>query len=91
MQMADYDHDGRKDNISEIMLSDAWEGMLKNWQANYQDLDAWCSYRKESRQAQAMGLSAVVAAIEQGLQAEEMIPAFYKGWAGTYVKRTIEK
>ena len=25
MQMADYDHDGRKDNISEIMLSDAWE------------------------------------------------------------------
>lgn len=91
MQMADYDHDGRKDNISEIMLSDAWEGMLKNWQANYQDLDAWCSYRKESRQAQAMGLSAVVTAIEQGLQAEEMIPAFYKGWAGTYVKRTIEK
>ena len=53
--------------------------MHKNWQANYQDLDAWCSYRKESRQAQAMGLSAVVAAIEQGLQAEEMIPAFYKG------------
>lgn len=91
MQMADYDHDGRKDNISEIMLSDAWEGMLKNWQANYQDLDAWCSYRKESRQAQAMGLSAVVTAIEQGLHAEEMIPAFYKGWAGTYVKQTIEK
>ena len=65
--------------------------MLTDWQENFQDLDAWCSYQKEREQAQAMGLSDVVAAIDSGLVAEDIFPAFYKGWAGTYVRRTVEK
>ena len=91
MNMAGYDNDGHENSISEVMLSDAWTEMLQNWLENYQELDAWCSYQKEREQAQNMGLSAVVSAIDHGLQAEEIFPAFYKGWAGTYVKRTIEK
>lgn len=91
MDMAGYNHAESGRSVSDVMLDDQWAAMLKEWLLNYQDLDAWCSYQREREQAKNLGLQAVIEAIEQGLQPDEIFPAFYKSWAGTYVKRMIEK
>lgn len=91
IQMSGYEYDSSERTISDLMFDEEWRMMLRDWQNYYQDLDAWCCYMQETGQAECIGLAPVVSAIENGLAPEDIIPAFYKGWAGTYVKQTIEK
>ncbi|MGN0203868.1 MAG: AAA domain-containing protein, partial [Coprococcus sp.] len=91
IRMSGYEYDSEKISVSDLMFEEEWRTMLRDWQDHYQDLDAWCCYMQEAGQAENMGLAPVVAAVENGLAPEDIEPAFYKGWAGTYVKRTIEK
>lgn len=89
--MSGYEFNLEEGRLSDLVFDEDWKSMLRDWQANYQDLDAWCCYMQEREQAENMGLAPVVEAIENGLLSEDIFPAFYKGWAGTYVRRTIEQ
>lgn len=91
MDMAGYEFNAEKGSLSDLMLGGEWPEMLRDWQMHFQDIDAWCCYIQESGHAEEIGLGPVVAAIENGLAAEDIFPAFYKGWAGTYVRRMIER
>lgn len=90
IDMAGYELDTDSQNTSDLLFGEEWPQMLQSWQMHFQDIDAWCSYRQQSEQAEEAGLGPVVAAIENGLAPEDIFPAFYKGWAGTYVRRMIE-
>lgn len=89
--MSGYEFNDEERSLSDLIFDEGWKAMLREWQSNYQDLDAWCCYMQEREQAENMGLSPVVEAIEHGLASADIFPAFYKGWAGAYVRRTIEQ
>ena len=81
-----YEYEGR---LSDLMLSEAFAETVARWQDHFHELDVWCSCRKELEAAEIMGLSPVTEAIEAGLSAGDLIPAFYRSFSSAYVREII--